>query len=292
MIADGDDFVDDAAIQNRRREACADALDLVRARLTAGQNLRILRLHRDNLDTRLALFQHLSNAGNRAPGADARDEEINLAFHVVPDFFGGGLAMNFRIGGVFELLRNDGARRRRRNLIRLGDGALHALRRRRQHEFGAEQGQHLAPLDRHGFGHHEDELIAARGGDKGQREPRVAGGRLHQNAAPGADLAFALQRLDHRQANAILNAGKRIEKFELGEEIGFDAFFRRNSAKPDDRRIANGLRDRIINSTPTIFLSARLAFAQNRHRRSLLHGFGSNSCGKLPANNTVSIDNG
>ncbi len=53
-------------------------------------------------------------------------------------------------------------------------------------QFGAQQGEHLAPLDRHQFGHHEDELIAARRGHEGERDAGVAGGRLDQKAASRA----------------------------------------------------------------------------------------------------------
>ena len=117
LIADRDHFVDHAAIENGRRETGADALDLVRPRLAAGQNRRIFRLDRDHLEARPARLQHLADAGDRAAGADARNDDVDLAMRVVPDFLGGGAAMDVRIGGVLELLGNDRAGRRGDDLL-------------------------------------------------------------------------------------------------------------------------------------------------------------------------------
>jgi hypothetical protein len=66
--------------------------------------------------------------------------------------------------------------------------AGHAPCSRRQHQFGAEQRQHLAPLHRHGVRHHQDQPVAARGGDEGERDAGVAGGRLEEDGV-GADPA-------------------------------------------------------------------------------------------------------
>jgi hypothetical protein len=63
------------------------------------------------------------------------------------------------------------------------DGAGHALGGRREHDLGAEQRQHLAALDRHALRHGQDQAIAARGADEGQRDAGVAGGRLDQHGA-------------------------------------------------------------------------------------------------------------
>ena len=86
LVRDGDDFVDHAAVENTGHEACTDALNLVRARRAAGQHRRILRLQRDHAHRRLALFQHLSDAGDCAAGADAGNHDVDCAVRVVPDF--------------------------------------------------------------------------------------------------------------------------------------------------------------------------------------------------------------
>ena len=79
LVADGDDLVDHGAIEDRRNEAGADALDLVRPGRAAGEDGRVFRLDRDHADARLARFQHLADAGDRAAGADAGDDDIDLA---------------------------------------------------------------------------------------------------------------------------------------------------------------------------------------------------------------------
>ena len=76
-------------------------------------------------------FSTCADAGDRAAGADAGDEDVDLACGVVPDLLGRGAAVDLGIGRVLELLRHDRVRRRGDDLLRLGDRALHALRRRR-----------------------------------------------------------------------------------------------------------------------------------------------------------------
>ena len=209
-----------------------------------------LRFDRDHAHARLARLQNLANPGDRPASADARDDNVNLAVRIVPDLLRRGAAVDLRIGGVFELLRHDRAGRRLDDFKRLGDCALHALRGGSENQFRPEQGQHLAALDRHQFGHHQNQPIAARRRDEGERNSGVAGGRLDQNAAPGRDLALRLERIDHRNADAVLDAGDRIEEFELGEKAGDDALFLGDSIDADEGRIADRIGDRRINPAP------------------------------------------
>ena len=73
------------------------------------------------------------------------------------------------------------------------------------------------------LGHHQDQPIAARGGDEGERDAGVAGGRLDQRRAPGVMLPCASSASIIDDADAVLDAGDRIEELELGEELGVDA---------------------------------------------------------------------
>ncbi len=136
--------------------------------------------------------------------------------------------------------------------------AFHALRGGRENQFGAKQSQHLAAFDRHRFGHHQNQPIAARRRDEGERNAGVARRRLDQNTAPGRDQALRLERIDHRNADAVLDAGDRIEEFELGEKMGDDALFLADSVDADERRIADRIGDRRINP-PAAWLSPRSA---------------------------------
>ena len=123
------------------------------------------------------------------------------------------------------------------SLLGLGDRALHAVGGGRQHEFRAQDREHLAALDRHRIRHHEDELVALRGGDEGERDAGIAGCRLDQRILARRDPAGLLHRLDHADADAILHAGQRIEELELREQVGLDALLLRELVEPHERRI-------------------------------------------------------
>ena len=117
-----------------------------------------------------------------------------------------------------------------------------------QHQFGAEQRQHLAALDRHGLRHGQDQLVALGGGGEGERDAGIAGGRLDQRRLAGRDLALGFQRLDHRDADTVLDRGDRVEEFELGQKVGLDALFLGQLVEADDRRVADGLGDRRVDA--------------------------------------------
>ena len=119
----------------------------------------------------------------------------------------------------------------------------HPLRGRRQHQFGAEQRKHLSALDRHRVRHDQNEPIAAGGGDKRQRDSGIARGRLDQHRV-GADPARGLQRIDHRDADAVLHAPDRVEELELGKDIRLDPLQLRQTVEPDDRGFTDGIGDR------------------------------------------------
>ena len=74
----------------------------------AGQALRnhrrILGLDGNRFEGRFARLNHLVTAGDGSPCADCGNQDIHPAVGVRPDFFGGGLAMDGRIGRVLELL--------------------------------------------------------------------------------------------------------------------------------------------------------------------------------------------
>ncbi len=221
----------------------------MRAGVAAGKHRAVGGFNRNDLHLRLAGFQNLTGAGDRAARADAGNENVDRPVGIVPDFFCRRLAVNIRIGGVFELLRYDGVGQRRSQFLRLGDCALHALRAFGQHQFGTEQGEHFAAFDRHGFRHGQDQLVALGGGSKGERDAGIAGGRLHQRCLAGGDLALRFQRFDHGNTDAVLHGGNGVEKFQLGEQVGLDALFFRQLVQPHDRRIADCFRNRGIDAS-------------------------------------------
>ena len=75
-----------------------------------GDDRRVDRLDGDDLDAGLAALEHLAAAGDRAAGADAADEDVDLAVGVAPDLLGGRLAVDLGVGRVLELLGHEGVR--------------------------------------------------------------------------------------------------------------------------------------------------------------------------------------
>ena len=151
------DLVDHRAVEDVGHEARADALDGMRRMLAAGQYRARLRLDGDDLEAGQARLQRLADAGDRAASADACDEDVELAPGVTPDLLGGRARMDRGIGRVLELLRNEAVGNLPLQLLGARDGAGHALLARRELEPGAEDAQHLAPLDGHRIGHGEDQ---------------------------------------------------------------------------------------------------------------------------------------
>ena len=76
--------------------------------------------------------------------------------------------------------------------------------------------QHLAAFERHAVGHRQDQPITFGGADKGERDPGVAGSRLDQHGA-GLDPAGSLGSRDHRDPDAVLDRGERVEELALGQ---------------------------------------------------------------------------
>ena len=106
------------------------------------------------------------------------------------------------------------------------------------------------------FRHDQDQPVAARGGDESERDAGVARGRLDQHRAL-ANLALRLQRIDHRNADAVLDAADRIEEFELGENVRLDAVLFRQPVEPHQRRRADRFGDRIINTSAEFGVGVR-----------------------------------
>jgi hypothetical protein len=81
----------------------------------------------DDLHAGLALLEHLADAGDRAAGADAGDEDVDLRRRCRPDLLGRRACGGSRGWRVGELAGEDGALALGDDLLGLGDGALHAL---------------------------------------------------------------------------------------------------------------------------------------------------------------------
>jgi hypothetical protein len=140
----------------------------------ARQHRRGIGFNGDHLHRRLPGLEDLADAGDRAAGADAGDEDVDLPIGIAPDLLGGCAAMDGRIGRILELLRDEIAGIGRRHLLGTADGATHAVRPGRQYQFGAVGLEQQATFAAHGFRHHEAALDAARGTDHRQANAGVA----------------------------------------------------------------------------------------------------------------------
>jgi FAD/FMN-containing dehydrogenase len=127
----------------------------------------------------------------------------------------------------------------------LGHRAAHAERPGRQNQLGSKQRQHLAAFQRHGLGHDEDHPVAARRRNEGKGDARVAGRGLDQRTA-FLQAARCFERIDHVDADPVLDAGNRIEELELGQKVGLHAAFKTDALQADNGCVADGVGDRIV----------------------------------------------
>ncbi|CDE03168.1 unknown [Anaerotruncus sp. CAG:390] len=132
--------------------------------------------------------------------------------------------MRLRVGGVNELTGDKAAGYLLGELIRLGNGALHALCALGEHQFGAVSFHDLAAFDRHGLGHHDDYAVSARRGDRSKTYAGVARGRLDYDRTLVKQPA-RLGVVYHRLGDPVLYRACGIEIFKLCEDLCFEPEF-------------------------------------------------------------------
>src|SRR3546814_17315301 len=111
------DLVDQRGLEIVRHEAGADALDLVRAGLAAGEHGAVLGLDGNHPQPRLARLQRLADAGQRAAGADGGDDDVDTAGSDAPDLLSCGAEVDFRVGRVVALMRHHRAVLDRKSVV-------------------------------------------------------------------------------------------------------------------------------------------------------------------------------
>ena len=212
----------------------------MRPGFAAGKHRRIRRLNGNGFKFGFSRLDSLGNAGDCTPGADAGNQDIDPAIGIPPYFIGGGYPVHLRIGGILELLRDEGIGVFRGKLLSLADGALHTLRSGRQHELGAENDEKLLALLRHGVRHGENEPVPPGGADEGEGDAGVAAGGLNDD---GTLLNEALRfRIEyHGHPYPVLDAAGRVEELQLGHHLGFYSLG--YAVQPDQRRVADELRN-------------------------------------------------
>ena len=253
LVGDGDDLVIDLGVQHVRHKACADALNLMRTGHALAQHRGGGGLDSHNLHVGVLALEILADAGHRAASADTGHKDVDLAVGILPNFGAGGALVSVRVGRVHKLAGHKAVGNFLGQLVRLGNGTLHALGTVGQHQLGAVGLHQLAALHAHRLGHNDDDAVAAGGGHGGQTNAGVAGGRLDDDRA-GLQLAGGLGIVNHRLGNAVLDRAGGVEIFQLAQNLGFQVFSGFNMGELQQGRAANQLVSGSINLAHRWFL--------------------------------------
>jgi hypothetical protein len=154
----------------------ARGLDEVRAAVAAVVARRG-RIGADDLDV-APLLEVAAGAGDRAAGADTRDEVRDPALGRGPDLRAGGLVVDSRVGGVVVLVGEPAAGRLLRDATgQVVDvsGVFTGEVRRRLDDVGPVRAQHVDLFGRDGVRQDDDEAVTAHRGRLGEPDSRVAG---------------------------------------------------------------------------------------------------------------------
>src|SRR6266496_893633 len=217
------------------------SMDSVRRRLSPGEHRAVRGLNRNRFEGRLPRLDVFGNAGDGPAGADAGDQEVDLAVGVIPNLGTRSLEMYFRIGRVVELLQHVTVRSPGEDFFRFGDGGLHPLGTRRENNLRPKGAQQDAALHAHGIGHGQNEFVALDGSHESQGNAGVAAGRLDQHGLAGMNFAGALGVSDHADPDAVFYTGQGILAFQFTHHLGDAAF--RNPVQPYQRGVADEFRD-------------------------------------------------
>ena len=188
----------------------------MRARLSAREHRRSVRLHGDQFDLRLFAAEIAAHTCQCTARTDAGDKVIDLTVGILPDFGTRGLLMRRRIRGIHELSGNKAVRNLLCELFRFGHCALHALGALCQNELRAVGLHEISALHAHRVRHHNDNAIASRRRDRGEADAGIAGSRLNDDRALLQDTAL-LRVVEHAAGNSVLHGACRVKVLELCE---------------------------------------------------------------------------
>ena len=213
------------------------------AGLDIGREHRPFGIGEDHRGLGRGLPHEAADPGQRAAGADADHDGIDLAVHLAQDFRAGRRLVRQRIGRIGELVDEERAGRAPRDrlgeiLIVVGMALAHV--RARDDDLGAHGPgmQHL--LARHLVRHDQQRAIALASADQRKAEPGIAGGRLDDGAA-GLEPPVGFRRLDHGARRPVLDRARGVRAFELEKEPARPAIDARHL---DERRLADEIEDR------------------------------------------------
>ena len=148
--------------------------------------------------------------------------------------------MDGGVGRIRELAGQEAAGRLRGDLLRLGNGTLHALRTVRQDKLRTIGLEQIAALDTHGLRHGQDDAVAARGRHGGKADAGVAARRLDDDSARLQQAAL-LGIVQHGAGDAVLYAARGVKIFDLGQQVCLQAARRGKALQLHERRVADEL---------------------------------------------------
>ena len=248
VVLDGDDLVIDLGVEDVGHKTGADTLDLVRAGLTLREHRGSGGLDGDNLNLGVLLLEELAHAGHGTTGADAGDEDVDLAVGVIPDLGAGRGLVDGGVGGVHKLAGDNAVGGLLLQLLGLGDGALHALGAVGEHELCAVCLHKFAALDGHSLGHGDDHLVAAGSRHRGDADAGVAARGLDDGVVAAAhELAGLLGLVDHVLGDAVFDGAGGVEVFQLDEHAGLEVLIGLKVSELQKRGVADKLIDGRVN---------------------------------------------
>ena len=110
----------------------------------------------------VALLEPLAAAGDRAAGADAGDEHVDVAAGLLPDLLGRRAAVDLRVRRVAELVRDPGVVAPAGDALGGLDRLVHPAHRLGDLDLGAVHPQQRLALAAHALRHRQHELVALR----------------------------------------------------------------------------------------------------------------------------------
>ncbi len=182
VIRNGDDFIVNLCIQGFRYEACADALNFMRAALALRQHGRGFGLNCNDLDIGILFLQIFARARKRTARADACDKNIDLAIGITVNFRSCCLVVRLGIRRVDKLPRNKAVFDFFGEFIRLRNRARHALCAVGQYQFRTVRFHQLSAFYAHRFGHGDNDFIPADSRHRAKTDACIARSRLNNRA--------------------------------------------------------------------------------------------------------------
>ena len=199
------------------------------------------RLGANHLDRGIHHFQKARQPHQGSRRSDRADKIVDLSARLLPDLQRRVFVMRQGIGELVGhkifvgILRDEFAGQT--------DRAIRPFGGRRQTHRAAVSADDLAAFDRHGLAHHDLHGIAFDDADNSQSDAGISR-RGFDDRLPFGQAAFAFGGFDHLDRNAVLDAARRIEPFELGEYLHFR--IGRQRIDPNHRRRTDGVQNRFL----------------------------------------------